>query len=223
MSARATPWTTAALATACAGLGVAVALELSGGLSLAPEVTAAAPAAAELEWSPEVLEFEPPAADGLEDTTARPLFSPSRRPFVVTEEAEPEPAAGRVLPALQLIGVLITADQRAALVQAEDAPAPSWVREGAAIGGWRIEAIEASRVRLRGDDQLEIVELRPDTAVPAASRPKRERPQTDEERREAARAAGQPDDGGEAEAEPDPEAVDEDYDPDAAPQEDPNG
>jgi hypothetical protein len=215
MSGPATPWTTAVLVILCGGLGAAVALELSGGLSLAPEVTAAAPATPPLDWPPEPLEFEAPSQDGLDDITARPLFSPSRKPFVAAEEAEPAPVAARTLPAVQLIGVLVTEQQRAALMQAEGAVEPSWVREGADIDGWRVEAIEHSRVHLRADDRLETVELRPDTAVPAKSRPKKRKARADE-RREAAnkeaadKQADEPDASDETEADPAEQPNDED-------------
>jgi hypothetical protein len=184
MSGRATPWTTAVLVALCTGLGLAVTLELSGGLSLAPEVTAAAPAPSQPEWSPEPLAFEPPSAERLDDITARPLFSPSRRPFVAAKGEEPV-AVARSLPALQLIGVLVTEQQRAALMQPEGAAEPSWVREGASMAGWRVEAIEQNRVHLRANDRVTTVELRPDTAFPARSRPKPRKPRTDEGREAA--------------------------------------
>ena len=171
MTARAAPWTTAALVMLCAGLGAAVVFELTGGLPLAPEVTAASPGA-QLEWSREPVEFEPPPQDEIEVIAARPLFSPSRRPFVVAEE-EPEPTAARSLPPVTLIGVLLTEQQRTALLQAAGQGAPSWVREGNAIEGWQVERIEQSRVHLRAGDRVETVELRPDTAVPNKARPKR--------------------------------------------------
>jgi hypothetical protein len=123
---------------------------------------------------------------------------------VITEEA-PEPVADLPLPPLQLIGVLLTEQQRTALVQEVGVGKPSWVREGADIQGWHVETIEQSRVHLSAGDRLETVELRPDTATPANARPKRR-----ERRREAAdEAAAEPSNeaaaDAEAEADPDPE------------------
>jgi hypothetical protein len=77
------------------------------------------------------------------------------------------------LPPVTLIGVLLTEQQRTALLQAAGQGAPSWVREGNAIEGWQVERIEQSRVHLRAGDRVETVELRPDTAVPNKARPKR--------------------------------------------------
>jgi len=171
MTGRAAPWTTAVLVMLCAGLGAAVVFELTGGLPLAPEVTAASPGA-QLEWSREPVEFEPPPRDEIDEIAARPLFSPSRRPFALAEE-EPEPAPVRSLPPVTLIGVLLTEQQRTALLQAVGHGDPGWVREGNRIQGWRVERIEQSRVHLRAGDRVETVELRPDTAVPPKPRPKR--------------------------------------------------
>jgi hypothetical protein len=172
MTGRAARSTTAVLAILCAGLGTVVAFELTGGLPLAPEVTAAPPTTPQLDWSRTPVEFEPPSRDELEAIAERPLFSPSRRPFVAAE-AEPAAAPVRSLPPLQLIGVLLTEQQRTALIQAVGEGDPTWVREGHKLQGWQVEKIEQDRVHVRAGDRLEMVELRPDTAVPAKPRPKR--------------------------------------------------
>jgi hypothetical protein len=94
---------------------------------------------------------------------------------------------------VQLIGVLVTEQQRAALVQGAEGGDPSWVREGADLGGWQVEKIEHSRVHLRAGERLDIVELRADTVVPAKARPKPRRSRTEKQEEtsgeEAARAS----------------------------------
>jgi hypothetical protein len=209
----AAPWTTAALAMLCAALGTAVTLELTGGLEFAPEVTAAPPAEPSLDRAQEPLEFEPPSRDGLEEIVARPLFSPSRRPVVAVEQ-EAAPAPVEALPALVLIGVLLTDQQRAALMQPADGGEPSWVREGSDVQGWRIEKIERNRVHLRANDRLDTVELRPDTAVPADSRPKPRRTRTEpsDEASGQGAAASRSDD-------PEPDASQESDEPDPSQEE----
>lgn len=189
MKARTAPWTTAVLAMVCAGLGAVVVFELTGGVPLAPEVTAAPPSAPQVDWSYEPVEFTPPSRDEIEEIAARPLFSPSRRPFVAPEEEE-APAPAQSLPSVQLIGVLVTEQQRAALVQTAEGGDPSWVREGTTLGGWRVEKIEENRVHLRTGERLEVVELRPDTAIPAEARPKPRRSRA-ERREERAKASGE--------------------------------
>lgn len=168
------------MAMICAGLGAAVAFELTGGLPLAPEVTAAPPSAPPVDWSHEPVEFTPPSRGEIDEIAARPLFSPSRRPFVAPKE-DSAPAPVQSLPSVQLIGVLVTEQQRAALVQNADGGDTSWVREGAAVAGWEVEKIEHSRVHLRAGERLDIVELRADTAVPAKARPKPRRSRAERE------------------------------------------
>jgi Tfp pilus assembly protein PilP len=220
MKARTAPWTTAVLATACAGLGAAVVFELTGGVPLAPEVTAAPPSTPQVDWSHEPVEFTPPSRDEIEEIAARPLFSPSRRPFVAPEEEE-APAPAQSLPEVQLIGVLMTEQQRAALVQDAEGGDPSWVREGTTVGGWRVERIDESRVHLRAGERLEVVELRPDTAIPAEARPKPRRSQAERreeerkaERREDREQASEEEDSARA-TESDPSESDEDQSDDA--------
>jgi hypothetical protein len=163
-------WATALLMIANVGLGAAVVFELTGTLSIAPEVTAAPPLSSELDWAHEPTVFEPPGREQLDEIAARPLFSPARRPFA---EAEPEDAlapAPASLPPLELIGVLLTEQRRAALLRPLDGGDPGWVREEDAMAGWRLEKIERSRVHLAAGDRLEVLELRADTAVSVEDR-----------------------------------------------------
>jgi hypothetical protein len=212
MTGQAARWTTAALGMLCAGLGAVVVFELTGGLPLAPEVTAAPPTAPEVDWTREPIEFEPPSRDELEEIAARPLFSPSRRPFVAVEEEE-APAPVESLPPVELVGVLMTEQQRGALVKAAGEGEATWVREGNRIQGWEVERIEDSRVQLRAGDRLETVELRPDTAVPAKPRPERRRARAEESEpsSEDAERAAQPD---EADADTSEEDLQEDVEED---------
>ncbi|HSA81419.1 MAG TPA: hypothetical protein VLE23_11405 [Geminicoccaceae bacterium] len=148
---------------AIAGLGTIVAYELTGGVALAPQVTAAAPPSALPEAAPEPSEFRPPPPRQFNEISARPLFFPSRRPFAA-------PAAGGTAPALvaepaaalELIGVLLTDHERAALLQPAGQPGAQWVREQQTVAGWLVEEIAPDRVRLREGDRVEVVELRDD-------------------------------------------------------------
>jgi hypothetical protein len=207
MTARAAPWTTALLAVLCAGLSAAVVLELTGGLAFAPEVTAAPPTEPQLDSSHEPLEFEPPSRDAVEEIEARPLFSSSRRPFVTAEGEVTQTQVGS-LPPLELIGVLLTERQRAALMQPVGGGEPSWVREGGDVQGWYVEKIERSRVHLRSDDRLDTVELRSDTAVPAEARPKRRPARTDQPDEASDDAAASASESDQAEADPPEEKSD---------------
>jgi len=173
MFGRSTHWLTALSLLAIAGLGTVVAYELTGGLALAPEVTAAAPASAMPEAAPDPSEFRPPQQRQFNEISARPLFFPSRRPFTPPPEgaaaAAPvaEPAA-----VLELIGVLLTDRERAALLQPAGQPGAQWVREQQTVAGWLVEEITPDRVRLREGDRVEVVELRDDQGREAI-KPKR--------------------------------------------------
>jgi hypothetical protein len=160
---------TALWAALCVGLGLVVVFELAGGLPVAPQVTAAPAPSAEFAWPHEPIVFEPPPREELDIIAARPLFSPSRRPVVAMQVAAAAPATRESLPPLELIGVLLTDEQRRALIRPLDGNGPSWVREGEVMAGWRIEAIERSRVHLRAGDRLEVLELRRAAAQAASS------------------------------------------------------
>jgi hypothetical protein len=170
---RSTHWLTGLSVLAIAGLGTVVAYELTGGVALAPEVTAAAPTSALPEAAPEPSEFRPPPQRQFNEISTRPLFFPSRRPFAPsTVEAEAQAAAVADPAALELIGVLLTDRERAALLQPAGQPGAQWVREQQAVAGWLVEEITADRVRLRDGDRVEVVELRDDQAR-APIKPKR--------------------------------------------------
>jgi hypothetical protein len=150
---------------AIAGLATVVAYELTGGVALAPDVTAAAPTSAMPEAPPEPGEFRPPPQRQFNEISARPLFFPSRRPFAPAPEGTAEAAAvAEPAVALELIGVLLTDRERAALLQPAGEPGAQWVREQQTIAGWLVEEIALDRVWLREGDRVEVVELRDDQA-----------------------------------------------------------
>ena len=165
MGERSIGWSTSLWLLICAGLGAIVVLELSSSLPLAPEVTAAAPAALPAA-APAPPRFEPPPAGAFEDIALRPLFFASRRPFEPTAPVE-EGAAPVAEPALavELVGTLVTGEGRAALLQPAGENA-SWRREGDKIAGWRIGTIEPERITLRQGEKIETLELRADLAGP---------------------------------------------------------
>jgi hypothetical protein len=161
----------------CAGLAGIIALELSSSLPFAPRVTATPPAAPMPEFAPEPAPFEPPPSDAFAEIAARPLFSASRRPFV--SEADPGQA---LLPtpdrpfAVELVGTLLTARDRAALLQPEGQDA-SWFRVGDQISGWHVDRIERDRVTLRLEEEVQALTLRADmtSSIAPIEQPKQRR------------------------------------------------
>jgi hypothetical protein len=175
MVERSTHWLTALLLLAIAGLAAVVMLELGGDVAIAPEVTAAARATVAAEAQAEPKKFQPPPERQFNEITARPLFFPSRRPFVPAAAADSQAAPTDDPTSVELIGVLLTESERAALVQPKGEPAAHWVREQQTVAGWVIEEIGADRVRLRDGDHVEVVKLRSDQARPTAKAEHRQR------------------------------------------------
>jgi hypothetical protein len=164
MVERSTHWLTALMLLALAGLGTVIALELSGSFARAPEVTAAALASAAAKPTLGDMEFRPPPQPQFDEISDRPLFFPSRRPFISPVAAESEAPRTADLPSIELVGLLLTGRGRAALIQPEGQAGAHWVHERQTVAGWLVEEIAADRVRLRGGDRVEIVKLRADRA-----------------------------------------------------------
>jgi hypothetical protein len=139
----------------CTGLAGTIVFELSS--PFAPQVTAAHPAAPLPEFAPLPPPFDPPPRDLFAEIAARPLFSPSRRPFV----PEDEPAANLrdESIAIELVGTLLTAQGRAALLQPQGQDA-QWVLAGQQIAGWQVVTIERDEVNLRLDEEARTLALR---------------------------------------------------------------
>jgi hypothetical protein len=163
MSPRSTHWGTGIWFLICTGLAGTVALELC--LPLAPQVTAALPAAPLPEFTPEPATFDPPPKHVFAEITARPLFAASRRPFATEgETAKDLPPAEKV--EIELVGTLLTERGAVALLQTAGQNA-RWMHAGESITGWQVETIQRDQVRLRQDDEAKILELRADLAQPA--------------------------------------------------------
>lgn len=163
MAAQSTPWSTGALLLVCSTLAAIVGLELGDELPIAPRVTAAPPVALEVPQQ-ERLSYDPPAPGEFDEIASRPLFSATRRPFVPKEDEQlPEPAAGPGMtgPEVELVGVLLSENRRAALLAPTSGESPQWLYEGQTLNGWVIEGIEADQAMLRRGQRETILELRP--------------------------------------------------------------
>ena len=109
----------------------------------------------------------PPRPDIFYDAiTARPLFSPTRRPIEATAElvAVPEPVEALPTPEMSeqpnvgLGGVLGSIDERKALILFEDSPA-RWLRLGDDVDGWKITDISDKTITLSSDTRTFRLEL----------------------------------------------------------------
>ena len=124
-------------------------------------LSAPAPGAAALGTpaDPLALPSVPPLGQ-LTETTARPLFSPTRRPVPGVAGADSPPgSAAALFNRYRLQGVVIDGSRRRVLL----APAPGGrtlsVGEGESVDGWTIERIAPERLTLRSGGRVESVEL----------------------------------------------------------------
>jgi hypothetical protein len=102
------------------------------------------------------------------EIVARPLFTATRRPYVPTEPtpARAEPAAAepnRPPPNVRLIGVVIDAGKKRALLRTPEQPRGRWVEEGETIEGWQVRSVQADAAILafgRGTHELRLYPAR---------------------------------------------------------------
>jgi hypothetical protein len=199
MSGRSKHWAAGIWLLVCMGLAGIIVFELSS--PIAPEVTAAPPAAPMPEFAPPSDAFDPPPRHLFADIATRPLFSATRRPFVPESESEDKPQDESI--AIELVGTLLTGQGQAALLQPQGQNA-QWVLAGQEVAGWEVVTIERDQVKLRLDEEAKTLELRTDLVQPAPRRDKAER------RRDRAGAEPPEEDQAQAEGqEPEPAAASE--------------
>ncbi|HZT89845.1 MAG TPA: hypothetical protein VFA12_17885 [Stellaceae bacterium] len=99
-----------------------------------------------------VFTMPPPAA--FAEVVARPLFSPDRRPGA---RAEGLPASS----AFRLVAIVVSGQDRHALLGVGQPMKVVRVREGQEVGGWTVEAIQPDKVIVRRADLREEVKASP--------------------------------------------------------------
>jgi len=145
----------------CLGLLTMVALELvAGDQGIRAEISGESSAVHPPDpVEPEAIEFHPPPPNVIDVVAARPLFSPSRRPYIT-----PVVASDVEDVTFELIAVLLTESRRAALVRIEAQEQPVWVHERDWLSSWQVEKILADRLRLHRRNEVRIVNLWSDPA-----------------------------------------------------------
>jgi hypothetical protein len=142
---------TALLALLCGGLAVAIFWELEPPLAdpgaraaVRREQKPADPAASEPRFT------MPPLRD-FGEVLARPVFSETRRPPV-----EAAAAPGTSGP-FSLVGVVLSASERHALLEHGQPAHIDRIAEGQEVDGWTLEAVQLDRVVLRrGENRVEV-------------------------------------------------------------------
>ncbi|HEV2552086.1 MAG TPA: hypothetical protein VGU20_32560 [Stellaceae bacterium] len=142
---------TALLALLCGGFAVIVFFELEP-----PLADPGARAATRLQQKPALAAASEPrfTMSPLRDfgeVLARPVFSETRRP------PAPEAAAPGATAPFALVGVVLSAKERHALLEHGLPPHIDRVAEGQEVDGWTLEAVQLDRVVLRrGDNRVEV-------------------------------------------------------------------
>lgn len=88
----------------------------------------------------------------------RPLFSPSRRPPVVSDTVDQEEIADSSV--FTLLGVAVTPERMVALVQINKAKKVVRLDVGEEVDGWTLEAVHKDSVTLRNGDLTEDLPLK---------------------------------------------------------------
>jgi hypothetical protein len=143
-----------ALAAVCLIMFAVIAVELMPSGPGVPLTTRAPAPPPDVADAPS---FTMPSTSTFSEILARPLFSRTRRPAA---QAGQLPASS----SLTLIAVVISADERHALLGSGQPRKVSRVREGDTIAGWTVEAIMPDKVIVRRADTRE--EVKPKGLVP---------------------------------------------------------
>jgi hypothetical protein len=113
--------------------------------------------------------FTMPPVRAYTEVLERPLFSETRRPSVDSPTAPVDPRSS----AFNLVGTIISAHERRALIEHGQPPHLERLSEGQDIDGWSVESIRTDRVILtRADARLE-VKVKDAPGAPAPQNPQR--------------------------------------------------
>jgi hypothetical protein len=146
-----------------------VALELATGPFFVPDDPQVSPGVHGMTEK-SVKPAEKPEMSTFNETVTRPLFTPSRRP---TGSDVKSAASLPKHETFDLIGVMISADRRMALLRARATSAVLLVIEGQSIAGWEVRAIKPTLVVLGRDNDSEVIEMSDPGKNPAVHNPPR--------------------------------------------------
>jgi general secretion pathway protein N len=137
----------------CLGLGGVIYVELDQPSIDAIAKAAVAPPRDAVPAARDAPGFTMPPIRAYTEVLERPLFSETRRPSVDSPVAPADPRSS----AFTLVGTIITAHEKHALVEHGQPPRLERVAEGQDIEGWSVESIRPDRVILtRADARLEV-------------------------------------------------------------------
>jgi hypothetical protein len=145
-------------------LGV-IYLEAAGSaLPAPPEIAPRAPAASDAAGAGNA-RFALPPLNTYAEVTQRPLFAETRRP---APGSAVDPAAA----SFTLVAIIISGDDRHALLAHGQPPQTERIVEGQSVDGWTVESILSDRVVLRRvDTRMEVTAKSKATLAPASPAP----------------------------------------------------
>ena len=155
----------------CLALGYHVWRTLEAGPIAIDADAAPTPPAAAVADAPEALTELPPI-DSFAETVARPLFMATRRPPEPEEEVVEEAETGVQHNLFNLLGIVISSDERVALVTRRRGGDFLRLVVGQRVDGWLVVAIEPDTMTLSQGDATEVLKLSD------ATRPKRRKKRT---------------------------------------------
>ena len=101
---------------------------------------------------------ENPPIDKFSEIISRPLFAPSRRPPPPKTESNPALEVSKP-ESFDLIGVIISADERMALLQTLGTGEVMRAVEGETVGGWKVQAINPTEVELKRGNASDVIKI----------------------------------------------------------------
>jgi hypothetical protein len=145
-----------------AGLAGVVALELMRGPFFVPDAPHVSSSVDDVTESSREAAVEKPDITTFDEVVARPLFTASRRPPPPRPSSEmvvgpPEPAPKPEIP--DLIGVIISADRRMALLRPRATTEALLAMEGQTVAGWQVRAIKPTQVVLGWGNDSEVLKI----------------------------------------------------------------
>jgi hypothetical protein len=115
------------------------------------------------EWTPKFSTstdgiLKPVPVDGYTETLAHPVFFKTREPFVPPPPVVPRPVVIPppvfVDPGLVLGGVMILPNVRKAYLVSKADQRGTWVSQGEAITGWKVQSVDRTSIKLQQQDRI---------------------------------------------------------------------
>jgi hypothetical protein len=146
-------WSTISWSIFCIALSAIVLLELWHDYLPVSSASVVVAASSESRSQSNPLEYHPPFRELIRTITARPLFSPSRHPYVPSQGNDASEID------IKLLCVLSTESGRTALVRLKTDERLVRVHERDFVSDWQVERISADRLYLRRNSHVRIVSL----------------------------------------------------------------